>query len=212
MKRMALLLLLLPLFAFDAGNKYLDKIELYQKDSYYKQKVYTEHPTWKNFYQLKEAQTAIDPNNYDMHLLSAAVFYATNKMRESKHVKPLQYSPQLRDAAVVHTQQMIEKNFFDHFNKLTPALRSPDQRIKLFGITSTGEAENVDYTFILINGNTTYIQLAEKIVQNFYDSPPHRKNMLNKDMTHAGCAAIFEGKDKQGARYVKATQDFSADY
>ena len=212
MKQFLLTILIIPLFAFNAGDKFLNKITLYQKDSYFKQKVYADH-NWKSFYKLPEAQSTIDPNNYDLHLLNAAVFFATDKMRESKHAKPLQFSPQLRNAAVVHTEQMVEKNFFDHFNRSTPALRSPEQRIGMFGITaSTYLAENVDYTYVLVSTNTTYIQLAEKIVEDFYDSPPHRKNMLGKEFTHLGCAAIFEPHDKEGARYVKATQDFSANY
>ena len=202
---------MIPLLAFDAGEKYLAKIELYQKDSYYKQKVYDEH-NWKSFYQLKEAQANVDPNNYDLHLLSAAIFFATNKLRESKGLKTLRFSPQLRDAAAVHTNQMIEKNFFDHFNNRTPALRTPEQRIKLFGATSTALAENVDYNNMQLSGKTTYLQLAEKIVDEFYHSPPHRKNMLGKEFTHLGCAAMFEARDKQGARYIKTTQGFSANY
>lgn len=211
MKNLLFVLLLVPLFAFDAGERYLNKIELYQKDSYFRQKVYTEH-NWKSFYKLKDAQAAIDPNNYDLHLVSAAVYYATNKLRESKGLKALQFSPQLRDAAVVHTNQMIEKNFFNHFNNLTPALHSPEQRIKLFGITSPALAENVDYNNMPLTGKITYLQLAEKIVDEFYHSPPHRKNMLAREFTHLGCAAIFEARDKQGVRYIKTTQDFSADY
>ena len=70
----------------------------------------------------------------------------------------------------------------------------------------------MDYTNILVNAKTTYIDLAEKIVDDWFHSPPHRKNMLGKEFTHLGCAAMFETKDKQGARYIKATQDFSANY
>jgi uncharacterized protein YkwD len=201
----------LPLLAFDTGEKYLDKVALYQKNSYFKQQVYTEH-NWKSFYKMLPAQSIIDANDYDFHLLNAAVFFATNKMRESKGLKPLQFSPQLRDASVVHTDQMIEKNFFDHFNNRTPALRTPDQRIKMFGVNSASEAENVDYNNIPVTGKITYIELAEKIVDAFYHSPPHRKNMMGKEFTHLGCSAMFEAKDKQGVRYIKTTQDFSANY
>jgi uncharacterized protein YkwD len=208
-KRILLTVFLIPLLAFNAGDKFLNKITAYQKDSYFKQKVYADH-NWKSFYKLSEAQAVVDPNNYDLHLLSAAVFFATNKMRENKHAKPLQFAPQLRNAAVVHTEQMIEKNFFDHFNRLTPELRSPEQRMGLFGIAATDMAENVDYTYIQLSQNITYIQLAEKIVDDFYDSPPHRKNLLGKEFSRLGCAAIFEMHDKDGARYLKATQDFSA--
>ena len=199
------------LLSFDSGDKYLDKITLYQKDNYYKQKVYEEH-TWKTFYQLKEAQAVVDPEHYDIHLLNAALYFATNKLRETKGGKVLKYSPQLRDAAVILTWQMVERNFFDHYNRLNPPLSSPEKRIKLFGLNSNALAENVDYTYIPVNGTVSYLQVADKIVDNFFHSPPHRKNMLGKEFTHIGCAAMFEAKDKQGVRYLKATQDFSADY
>src|ERR1043165_155285 len=148
------------------GEKFLQEIALYQKDSYFKEKVYAEHDH-KSFAQLKEANKVIDPNNYDLHLLNAAIFYATNKIREQKHLPLLKFSSQLRDAAVVHSQQMVAKKFFDHFGK-TPALRSPDNRIALFGIKDPQAlGENIDYNHILLPSNTTYLQLGDALVDEW---------------------------------------------
>ncbi|HWB63273.1 MAG TPA: CAP domain-containing protein, partial [Chitinophagales bacterium] len=144
LKMLLAVLLILPLAAFDAGDKYLSKIELYQKDSYYKNQVYAEHD-WKSFYKLKDANAIIDPAKYDMHLLSAAVFFATNKWREQKGARPLQFSAGLRDAATVHSWQMVEKNFFDHYNNFTPALRSPEQRLKIYHAEKQANGENIDW-------------------------------------------------------------------
>src|SRR4051794_13492167 len=115
------LVLLSLLFLIADGDSFLKDIPLYQKDSYFKQKVYAEHD-WKSFFQLKEANQIIDPDNYDLHLLNAAVFFATNKLRDEKKLKQLKFSNALRDAAVVHTQQMIDKKFFNHFNNRVPKL------------------------------------------------------------------------------------------
>jgi len=190
-----------------AGEKFLHEIPAYQKDSYFKLKVYTEHNA-KSFYQLKEANEIINPDNYDLHLLNAAVFFSTNKLREEKKLKALQFSAGLRDAAVVHTQQMVDRKFFSHMNSKTPKLRSPDERMKMFGATFTACSENIDWNNILVPSNTTYLQLADKIVDAWFHSPPHKKNMLSKQFSHLGCAAVFEQKNKNGARYIKATQDF----
>ena len=211
MKKFVCLLFLLPLFAFDSGDKFLDKIELYQKGSYFKKQVYADKD-WKSFYEMLDINQVVNPDNYDLHLMGAAVFFATNKLRESKHLKTLAFSPELRDAAVVETQQMIDKNFFSHFNNRTPKLHSPEDRIKMFGVKSSAMGENIDLTNIEMPSKVTYIQLAEKIVKAFYDSPEHRKIMLGKIYTHIGCSAIFENLDKQEHRYIKTTQDFSADY
>jgi uncharacterized protein YkwD len=207
-KKNLLIILLLPLLAFDSGEKYLEKIPAYQKDSYFKTKVYAEHD-WKSFFKMPEPNKIIEPDNYDLHLLNAAVFYATNKLREEKGLATLKYSGALRDAALVHTNQMIEKKFLDHFNHFNLALRSPEQRLKIFGSDNTEMAENIDLTFIVMPSKTTYLQIAQKILDDLYHSPPHKKNMMNKIYSSLGCAAMFESKDKQGVRYVKATQDFS---
>ena len=75
------LLLLVFNLMFAGGEKFLNDIPLYQKESYFKLKVYAEHD-WNSFYVLKEANQVVDPNNYDLHLLNAAVFFATNKTLE----------------------------------------------------------------------------------------------------------------------------------
>ena len=104
----------------------------------------------------------------------------------------------------------VEKNFFNHYNSYTPAIRAPDRRIKMFGVDPTACGENIDMTYLDAGGSSTYLQLADKIVKDFYESPPHRKNMMSKAYSHLGCGALFELKEKSGVRYIKATQDFSA--
>lgn len=202
-------LLLVLLFVKPDGEKFLQDIPLYQKDSYYKEKVYREHD-WKSFNELKDANQVINPNDFDLHLLNAAIFFATNKAREGKHVKALKYSTALRDAAVVHSAQMVEKKFFDHFNSKTLKLRTPENRMKMYGVANAeAMGENIDWNNIAMPSRTTYVQLADQLVDAWMHSPPHRKTMLSKGYSHLGCAAFFEEKDKKGVRYVKATQDYS---
>ena len=203
--------LILFVTIYSGGEKFLNEIPLYQQESYFKQKVYAEHD-YKSFYTLKEPNQIVNPDKYDLHLLNAAVFFATNKLREEKKLKPLKFSAELRNAAVVHTQQMIEKKFFNHINNRAPKLRNPDDRIKLYGVETNAAGENIDLNNISMPSSTTYLQVAEKIVDDFYHSPEHRKTMLSKSYSYLGCAAMFEEKDKDGVRYFKATQDFSADY
>ena len=201
------LLILASLLLNSSGDKFLADIPAYQKDSYFKQKVYAEH-NWISFYQLKEVYAIIDPDNYDLHLLNAAVFYSTNKLREEKKLKTLKFSSELGDAAVVHTQQMVEKKFFNHINTKTLKLRLPDERMRLFGAQFKTCAENIDLNNILMPSNLTYIQLADKLVDAWFHSAPHKKTMLSKQLSHLGCAEVFELKNKDVARYVKATNAF----
>ena len=199
---------MLLLLSANEGNKYLEEIPLYGNISYYREDVYKQHD-YKSFYSLKEANAIVKPEDYDMHLLGAAVFYATNKLRAEKKQKPLKYSASLRDAAAVHTWQMVSKNFFSHYNNKNRKLNSPEQRLALFDISQTAIGENCDLNSMFTTDNKTYIQLAEEIVDNLYNSSEHRKIMLSKDYNAIGCATIFELQPKKDAWYCKTTQDFA---
>ncbi len=213
MKNFVLVGFVLLLMSFDLGSRLLNKLPFYKKESYFKKDVYSEK-SWKQFYAVKEAQQVVNPADYDFHLLNAAFFYATNKLREEHKVKLLQFSEALRDAAAFHTHEMVAKKFFDHYNNTgVPKLRSPRQRMQVFtGNQQLGlSGENCDENFVEPYEPLTYIQVAERIVQDLYDSPPHKANMLEKGFRYFGGAVIFEQpRGKNEAVFLKATQDFTS--
>lgn len=209
MKTWLLFILVTPLLALQSGNVYLDRIELYAKDSYFKEQVYAEKD-WKSFKEMTEAQRVIDPKNYDMHLLNAAVTFAGNKLREEKKLKQLKFSAGLRDAALVHTYEMVTRKFFDHYNRKDRKLYSPQQRIQMFIPNPAAIAENCDENFIIPGEKISYWQMGERIIKHLYGSPPHKENMLSKSYDYVGWGVVFESLPRKGgAYYLKATQDFS---
>ncbi len=201
------LLFLLLVLALPDADKFLSEVELYQRDSYFKTKVYAEH-TAPTFFALKEVNQPVDYRNYDLHLLNAAVFFATNQLRERKNLKPLLFNSGLRDAAVVHTYQMVSKKFFDHLNNRTRKLRTPDDRLELFVQGYSAGGENIDYNHVSLPAKATYADIAKLIVDDFFQSPPHKKNMMSKNFNSLGCAAQMEMKPEGDQIYFKATQDF----
>lgn len=203
---------LLALLAFTAlpnGAKWLSDIPGFHTASIYEQQIYSQY-TWQSFEQLPEVKQVVNPDQLDYHLLNAAIFFVTNRQREKSKKPLLAFSPNLRNAAAVHTHQMVSKKFFDHVNAKTPALSTMVKRLAVFGITNVACAENCDFTYIEVDGNTTYWQLALEIVDDFYKSSGHRKNMLSKTYTHLGCAAQFELKSNGDYHYLKVTQNFAA--
>lgn len=209
MKTWLLFILVIPLLALQSGNAYLDKIELYNKESYYKEKVYAEKD-WKTFSQSDDAKQVLNPRNYDIHLLNAAVTFAGNKLREEKKLKQLKFSAALRDAALIHTYEMVTRKFFDHYNRKDRKLYSPAQRIQMFIQNPVAIAENCDENFIIPGEAISYWQMGERIIKHLYGSPPHKENMLSKSYDYVGWGVVFESQPrKNGAFYLKATQDFS---
>ncbi len=201
-------LLSLLLLLVSDGQKYLSEVSLYQKASSFESTI-NDQQTLKEFVKSAPANLVLDPVNYDLHLLNAALHFATNENRLKHGRSELKFVPALRDAAVLHTNEMITRNFFDHYNKKNRKYYSPEQRLNAFDIKNVASAENCDYTYIDLNESTTYLQLAREIVKDFYESSGHKKNMLNKTYTHLGCGVMFEPKSKKGVWYVKATQVFA---
>jgi len=202
-----LLLSVLLLLLYD-GQKYLNEISLYRQESKFKSTLYAGKSS-DEFATSTEISQAINPIDYDIHLLHAALHFATNEARVKNGRSELKFAPSLRDAALLHTNEMITRNFFDHFNKRNRKYYSPEQRLNAFDIKNVASAENCDYTYIELTKTTTYLQLARAIVKDFYESSGHKKNMLSKTYTHLGCGAMFEPKAKKGVWYVKATQVFA---
>lgn len=211
MGKIILLFLFVPLAVPNAGTALLSKIVLYQKDSYFKSKVYDEID-WKDFYKLSEAQRPLDPQQYDFHLLNAALFYATNKLRENYGLPSLKFSAGLRDAATVHTDQMVRKNFFSHYNHLgSKKLSTPESRMKIFVNDPHISGENVAENYVEPDEHLSYIAVAERVLTDLYNSPPHRAILFGKGFHYLGCAILFEPvKGDEEAVYLKATQDFGS--
>jgi uncharacterized protein YkwD len=201
MKFLAILLLIAP---FNA-EKYLNNIKGFSTDSYFKSTAYNDSKTLD---ETADAEQLVNVQNFDLHLMNWCLFAASNEMRSKYHSKPLLFSERLRNAAMIHSNEMVVNKFYHHINPKNNELKMPDQRMKLFGISNVELAENV-HKFPFENNNVSYKTLARAIVKDFYDSPNHRKNLLNNNFNHLGCAAMWEFDEKEKFYFMKVTQCFA---
>lgn len=86
---------------------------------------------------------------------------------------PLTANPALRCAARVHSQDMVDRNFFDHTN---PSGESPFQRMGEAGYQYSTAGENI------AAGNST----AAATMQQWMDSDGHCSNIMNGSFTELG--------------------------
>ena len=174
---------------------------------------------WKAFIASDLVNRVIDYQFIDYNLLNASVFYYTNKFREARHLEPLAFYPQLRDAAEFHSIEMVNHKFYDHINPKLPSMRDPSKRVLYFEFSSETVGENIAQQFLLDykdgeGFNTTgqgdqlqyfftdgkkkgkmvppftYGGFAEQIVKQWIASPPHRENMLGKQYSFMGCGVF----------------------
>ena len=171
---------------------------------------------WKAFINSELAKRVIDYQFIDYNLLNAAVFYYTNKFRDTRHMPSLLFSHELRDAAVFHCLEMVNRKFYAHVDPHMPTMQNPLKRAQYFKFPSETVGENIAQQFLIDypddNGfraegegnhlsyfftdgkkkdtpirSYSYGAFAEQIVRQWIQSPQHQKNMLSKDYSFMGC-------------------------
>ncbi len=137
----------------------------------------------------------------DIPLLDAAIFFATNEIREKKHLSIMKYHKCCEIAAYNHSKRMVEKKFFSHTNKKERKRRTPNDRAKLAGIESPSAwAENIAYNYF--DEGDTYLDMADKLLDQWMNSPGHNKNIVDKTNIYIGSGIYPKGE------YIYATQFF----
>jgi uncharacterized protein YkwD len=219
-----------------ADNNYNTYINAYlAQKTIYADSAYTTHTP---IFNANEAsQTKVTPfGTIDNHLLNACIVYHTNVYRVKMKKQPLKFSKALRNAAAFHALQMNERNFYNHMNNGVKQMKTPQLRMKFFDYPGEYVGENITKTFAIDykegqpydkRENTfhyttgkqdtvpylSYDALAAYIVESWIKSPPHKKNMLDINYTHIGCAAIIETKSLGGRNMpnMLAVQNFGGD-
>jgi uncharacterized protein YkwD len=195
-----------------AAAPYLARVTKYNEASLFEDARYKEID-WAKFYKMDEPNELVDPVNYDFDLLNAAMFYAVNKYRASKGIAPFKFDPRLRDAATIHSYEMVKRNFFDHINYYDEKIISPDKRMELCGYQGQKLAENLARSYADRGRPLTYTQLADKVVMELSKSKEHNRHLLDPTLEKLGCAAVFEGgATPEGVVYFRLTQDFGRDW
>ncbi|ASB89853.1 CAP domain-containing protein [Bacillus sonorensis] len=104
----------------------------------------------------------------------------TNAERKKQGLKPLTLDEKLSSVARKKSQDMKDKNYFDHNS---PTYGSPFDMMKKFGITYRTAGENI------AKGQRT----PKEVVQAWMNSEGHRKNIMNPNFTHIGVGYVKDG-------------------
>lgn len=114
----------------------------------------------------------------------------------------MKYHKTCEITAYNHSMKMVERNFFSHTNKKNRKRRTPNERAILAGIKSPSAwGENIAYNFA--EDDDTYLDIADKLLDQWMHSKGHKKNILDKTNVYFGCGAYPKDGD-----YIYATQFF----
>ena len=106
----------------------------------------------------------------------------TNELRAASGWKPLSSEPRLAAAAARFAQYMAETDRYGH----EVDGRLPPERVKAHGYDHCLAAENI--AFASSTRGFQADELAQRLFDGWVQSPPHRRNLLDGDMTEVGMA------------------------
>lgn len=113
------------------------------------------------------------------------VIQLTNQERAKHGLPALRANWELSRVARFKSNDMRDQRYFSH---TSPTYGSPFDMIRNFGVSYRSAAENI------AQGQTT----PEAVVRSWMNSPGHRQNILNRDMTHIG---VGYGEGGTGRHY-----------
>ena len=175
----------------------------------------------------------IDLLNFDMHFLNAAVFHLTNIERSNADLPLFGFYDNLYKSAALHSESMIEYDYFDHENRFQKKWHTPKDRILYFDSSYRFLAENIlennllehegeilkyrtvknsDGTlqYLDFNGNEikygSYFYIAKRLVLQWMNSPPHRANILDDNMRLLACSCAID--ETKVPVMIRCTQNF----
>jgi uncharacterized protein YkwD len=186
-----------------------------------------------SFMSKEELLDTVKAKTINLDLLNATIFHLTNIERNELNLPILKFGSQLYESSQLHSNKMIQLDFFSHTNKFEKQWKEPKDRILHFenkynslgenilennllnykGTTlnyrieeqENGEIRYVNNKGLQIN-YSTYLQLAERLVQQWMDSKPHKKNILSKSYSLLGCACAIN--PAKTPIMIRCTQNF----
>jgi uncharacterized protein YkwD len=117
------------------------------------------------------------------------IFDLVNQERTSRGLNALAWDDRLADAALSQSRSMARRGYFSHVDPVRGDLA---QRLKEAKIPWHRIAENI-FT------EKEFADPAQRTVQSWMNSPGHRRNVLDKELTRAGVGAA---RAQDGTVYV----------
>ncbi|RFU65418.1 CAP domain-containing protein [Peribacillus glennii] len=120
------------------------------------------------------------PTSSEVSQFEKQVVELTNAERAKQGLKALQIDNELSKVAGIKSQDMKDKNYFDHNS---PTYGSPFDMMKKFGISYSYAGENIAM------GQKS----PQEVVQAWMNSQGHRENIMNPNFTHIGVGHVASG-------------------
>jgi uncharacterized protein YkwD len=138
---------------------------------------------------------AIAPDrNVDLDRVAGEIVERTNEFRKEKNREPVESNARLKEGARYFAGYMARTDTYGH----TADDKRPADRAKEHGYKYCIVLENIAYQYSSAGFDTT--SLAKRFFEGWKESPGHRRNMLDEDVTETGVAVARS--DETGVYYA----------
>jgi uncharacterized protein YkwD len=117
-----------------------------------------------------------------------ALLAQTNRLRAQAGLSALRAEPRLAAAAARFARYMASQDRYGH----EADGREPAQRAQAEGYADCLVAENI--AFASDSRGFSSAALADHLFRGWVNSPPHRRNMLDGELSEVGIAAAYSGR------------------
>ncbi len=129
-----------------------------------------------------------EPEGQDVESVRRALFELISTTRREAGLSPLREHDGLREVALSHSRDMVENDFVGH---TSPRTGSPADRVRAASLTSGLVLENIGRGYG-----------PSEIHRGLMDSPGHRANLLNPDVTRVGIGVVAQPEGGRSAFVV----------
>lgn len=158
--------------------------------------------TISSFAQINKRNIVAD--NIDIVLLEQLVFDEVNSFRKDNQIPVLLPDSVLYQASKNHARYLANNGFLSHFQNENKSLKDPQLRIEFFGAYDLSSGENIlafpfDVKVKVEKGRIaepkTYQQYAHELALLWWNSKPHKANILTADFRLSAISIFFNKAD-----------------
>ncbi|WP_173918382.1 CAP domain-containing protein [Halobacillus sp. Marseille-Q1614] len=131
-----------------------------------------------------ESLIAQDPSEFEKEVVELV-----NEERAKEGLKPLKMYERLSDLARLKSEDMAERNYFDH---TSPTYGSPFEMMDQYEFKYWSAGENI----------AAGQRSPEQVMEGWMNSPGHRENIMKKEFTHIGVGYV-EGSGSYGTYWTQ---------
>ena len=158
--------------------------------------------SYKNYTSYAPFTRPMAETDYNNELMSAAIFYETNRQRALNGLEPLSFDYNLFVCAYNHSVDMVNNNFFSSTSPVE-GYTTMNDRLALVGYTHCAATEELAYCSV----RETYTATAQRIVNEMWmQSSSRYESILSKEYTHLGSGGVIYQNGSSIS--VKVTQTF----